>query len=207
MRVVGGEWRGRRLVAPAGRATRPTSDRVREAVFSTLEAYVARGLLRATPGDARSEPAAPFAGFSVLDLFAGSGALGIEALSRGAARCAFVERGAPALRALRANLEAFGCAPPRARVVARDALRAAQADVGEGNAYTLVLVDAPYAASAAFERRFAGLAASIIAPGGVLVIEAARGHEVRLPLCELAVKTYGSTQVTYLGQQVTCPGT
>ena len=106
MRVVGGEWRGRRLEAPAGRATRPTSDKVREAIFDVLGALL---LERPAPvleaGDRRAEGVAgPFAGHVALDLFAGSGALGIEALSRGAARCTFVERGPAALRALRANL-------------------------------------------------------------------------------------------------------
>src|SRR5215217_1246585 len=88
MRVIAGRWRGRRLQAPAGAATRPTGDRVREALFSILGDRVV---------DAR-----------VLDLFAGSGALGIEALSRGAAEATFVDNAAPAIRAIGANLEALG---------------------------------------------------------------------------------------------------
>ena len=93
MRVVAGTLGGRRLRAPRGTDTRPTSDRVREAVFSML---------------------GPLDGMRVLDLFAGSGALGIEALSRGATHAVFVERTRPALDVLRANLEALGLGPERA---------------------------------------------------------------------------------------------
>ena len=110
MRVVGGAWRGRPLQAPAGRTTRPTSDKVREAVFDVLGA-----LPEADP---------PPAGHVVLDVFAGSGALGIEALSRGAARCTFVESAPPALRALRGNLERLGV--PVVRAAGGDAAQAAR---------------------------------------------------------------------------------
>src|SRR6185295_14611285 len=99
MRIVGGSLGGRVLRAPAGRATRPTSEKVREAVFNIL-------------GDVE--------GASVLDLFAGSGALGIEALSRGAAHATFVDAGRPALATIRANLDELGLAP-RATVLAGDA--------------------------------------------------------------------------------------
>ena len=108
MRVIAGELGGRRLATPRGDATRPTSERVREALFSML---------------GRSD------GLRVLDLFAGSGALGIEALSRGAAHATFVERSAPALAALRANLAALGLGE-RASVRAGDALAALR---GAGN--------------------------------------------------------------------------
>ena len=87
MRIVAGQWRARKLVAPAGETTRPTSDRTRETLFSMLVSRLGT-----------------FEGLSVADLFAGSGALGIEALSRGAASCLFVEHDAAAVRALRANL-------------------------------------------------------------------------------------------------------
>jgi 16S rRNA G966 N2-methylase RsmD len=100
VRVVGGAWRGRPLQAPSGRGTRPTSDKVREAMFDVLGALP----------EARRELAGrgPLAGHAVLDVFAGSGALGIEALSRGADSCAFVESAPPALRALRGNLARLG---------------------------------------------------------------------------------------------------
>jgi 16S rRNA (guanine966-N2)-methyltransferase len=117
MRVVGGTWRGRPLVAPAGRATRPTSDKVREAIFDVLQALPemcppggreAAGAAPSAAGPAATTPAGPLAGHVVLDLYAGSGALGIEALSRGAARCTFVERERAALSALRRNLASVG---------------------------------------------------------------------------------------------------
>ena len=122
MRVVAGELGGRKLVAPTGRTTRPTSDRVREATFNALESLGA------------VEDAV------VLDLFAGSGALGIEALSRGAARATFVERDRAALAALRTNLERCGLGPPRAEVVVGDGL-----SVGLAGPWDLALLDPPYA--------------------------------------------------------------
>jgi 16S rRNA (guanine966-N2)-methyltransferase len=119
VRVVAGELRGRRIEAPPGNDTRPTTDKVREAVFNALGSL---DLVR----DAR-----------VADLFAGSGALGIEALSRGAAHCTFVERDRSALRVLRDNLDHLGVAD-RARVVAGDAIATAGGD------FDLVLADPPY---------------------------------------------------------------
>ncbi|HEX9093015.1 MAG TPA: RsmD family RNA methyltransferase, partial [Coriobacteriia bacterium] len=92
MRIVAGSWRGRRLIAPGGRATRPTSDRVREALFDALVARLGADL----------------GGAAVLDLYAGTGALGLEALSRGATRAVFVENDRAALRALADNVSALG---------------------------------------------------------------------------------------------------
>ena len=132
MRVVAGTAGGRRLVAPAGRDVRPTSDRVREAVFSMVASRRA------------------IAGTAVLDLFAGSGALGIEALSRGAASATFVERDPAALRAIRTNLAACGLAAG-AEVVRDDAVRflgrAADHDAGHDDAarYDIAFCDPPYA--------------------------------------------------------------
>lgn len=94
LRIIAGEWRGRKLVAPTGDTTRPTADRTRETLFSMLVSRI---------GD--------FEGLAVADLFAGSGALGLEALSRGAASCVFVEQDAAALRALRGNIAALRAAP------------------------------------------------------------------------------------------------
>ncbi|HVY44643.1 MAG TPA: 16S rRNA (guanine(966)-N(2))-methyltransferase RsmD, partial [Minicystis sp.] len=125
MRVIAGALGGRRLVAPPGRATRPTSDRVREAVFSAL-------------GDVE--------GAVVLDLFAGTGALGIEALSRGAAHATFVENARASLAALRENLAALGLGATSS-VIAQPAARAVASLAGApGPAFDLVLVDPPYAA-------------------------------------------------------------
>ncbi|MEY3905987.1 MAG: hypothetical protein RIR59_810, partial [Pseudomonadota bacterium] len=105
MRIIAGQWRGRPLIAPKGDATRPTADRTREALFSMLVSRL---------GD--------FDGLSVADLFAGSGALGLEALSRGAARCLFVEQDRAAIEALRTNIAKLG---------------ATQADIRQGSVLSL----------------------------------------------------------------------
>jgi len=123
MRVVAGELRGRRLSSVLGRETRPTSDRARAGVFDWLRDRVS--------------------GARVLDLFAGTGALGVEALSRGAREAVFVERARPALRVLRGNLAALGL-ESRARVVERDLSRGLGALVGDGGVFELVFADPPY---------------------------------------------------------------
>jgi 16S rRNA (guanine966-N2)-methyltransferase len=193
MRVVGGRWRGRRLVAPAGRATRPTADRVREAIFDVLTAL---RLGAAAPADAPG--AAPFAGVVALDLFAGSGALGIEALSRGATACTFVERDPAALRALRANLAVLEAGPPASEVRAVDYRRALEADLAAARRYNLVLVDAPYALYPAVEAELADRLPGVLCPEAVVAIETGKGRAVRLPLAELRVRHYGDTWVTFL---------
>src|SRR5918999_4707697 len=132
MRVIAGRYGGRRLQAPPGAATRPTSDRVREALFSVLGGRVD--------------------GANVLDLFAGSGALGIEALSRGAAEATFVDSAPAAARAVRANLEALGLEAEVHRADARAFLRAARKG---GRQYDLVLIDPPYRRAAALARELA----------------------------------------------------
>src|SRR5215218_7730528 len=121
MRIVAGRWKGRRLVAPAGRAVRPTADRVREAWMSIVNPWLP---------DAR-----------VLDLFAGSGALGLEALSRGAAGVDLVETAGPSLEAIETNLAAVG-AGDAARVHRVDALKLASAL--ESDAYDVAIADPPY---------------------------------------------------------------
>ena len=122
MRIVAGQWRGRKLVAPAGETTRPTSDRTRETLFSMLVSRLGS-----------------FEGLKVADLFAGSGALGIEALSRGAATCLFVETDAAALRALRSNLANLQAAP-QADVRAASVLALGPAPAP----LDLILLDPPY---------------------------------------------------------------
>lgn len=129
MRVVAGQFRGRRLVSPPGRAVRPTRDGVREAIFAMLES---RGALK---------------GASVLDLFAGTGALGIEALSRGAAEVTFVERDGAALRILRANLERLGLEDPRARVVPAEVMAWLERAGSQRPPADLALCDPPYSFS------------------------------------------------------------
>lgn len=122
MRVISGEWRGRKLLAPKNDATRPTADRVRETLFSMLASRLGS-----------------FEGLHVADLFAGSGALGIEALSRGAEQCLFAEQDRDALDALRRNLAALD-ATPRADVRAGSVLALGPAR----RTYDLLLLDAPY---------------------------------------------------------------
>src|SRR5438445_6041525 len=123
MRVIAGRLGGRRLKAPRGRATRPTSDRVREAIFAML---------------------ADVEGARVLDLFAGTGALGIEALSRGAAHAVFVERDARALAALRENLAALELGPDAAEVRRVEALAALRSARSAKETYDLLFIDPPY---------------------------------------------------------------
>ena len=122
MRIIAGEWRGRKLVAPKGDFTRPTADRTRETLFSMLASRLGS-----------------FEGLSVLDLFAGSGALGLEALSRGAGHCLFVEQEAEAIKAIRANIDTFD---------ARSRTQVQQGSVmslGPAKApHDLILLDPPY---------------------------------------------------------------
>ena len=166
MRVVAGIARGRRLDAPPGSATRPTADRVREATFNAL------GSLAAVEGA------------TVLDLFAGSGALGIEALSRGAAAATFVDHDAKALTVVRRNLEATGLGD-RATVLRTDATTFA------GGHFDLVLLDPPYAfGDEAWSRLLADLDAEVV------VIESDREVPVPEPWRVLRAKKYGGTVVT-----------
>ena len=236
MRVVGGAWRGRPLQAPAGRTTRPTSDKVREAVFDVLGALPeaeealagladsagseAPGVAVAT-GSPGGTAGGALAGHAVLDVFAGSGALGIEALSRGAATCTFVEAAAPALRALRGNLERLGvpvaragggephAAPdapgPRAVVLGTDVRRALAADARRGARYTLVFADPPYDA---YERVRPALVRSlgrVLVSGAVLVVESAAGTPAGLPWTVVKEKRYGDTRVTFLVTDAASP--
>lgn len=207
MRVVGGEWRGRPLVAPAGRGARPTSDKVREAMFDVLLA-----LQEVRAGGDAAPAAGPLGGHVVLDLFAGTGALGIEALSRGAGACTFVEHERAALRALRANLERLGVTvgardrreegddgrAARARVLAADARRALRADARRGARYTLLFADPPYDRYAEVRPALARLLGPLLAPRAVLVIETAAGTAAGLPWTIVREKRYGDTRVTFL---------
>jgi pantetheine-phosphate adenylyltransferase len=176
LRVTGGELAGRRLRAPATRGVRPTADRVREALFARLGSWD---------------------GARVLDLYAGSGSLGIEALSRGAARVVFVERSAAVIATLRANLAALGL-EPRARVVRGDAKATLRRLAREGERFDLVLVDPPYASGEA-PRVLASLAgAGILARGATLVLESSRRDELATPvgLVVLDKRRYGDTKIT-----------
>ncbi len=211
VRVVGGEWRGRPLAAPRGRGTRPTSDKVREAMFDVLaalpEARAAGAALAPSPsGAAHDGPgearAGVLAGHVVLDLFAGSGALGIEALSRGAASCAFVENERSALVALRANLERLGVPAGQLRA-ARGSPRPTRAapcrlTPGAARAILSCLRTLRTTAYAEVRPALARLLRPLLATGAVLVVETAAGTAVELPWTTVRVKRYGDTQVTFL---------
>jgi len=157
MRIVGGAWRGRALVAPAGQRTRPTADRVRQAVFDML--------LHAPWGGREIVE-----GAHVLDVFAGTGALGLEALSRGAAFACFFENDPAALRALRTNVTACR-AEGRVEIVAGDVMR-----VGRGRPASLVFLDPPYGQDLV-PRAIARLReAGRIDPGALIIAETGRNE-------------------------------
>lgn len=173
MRIISGSRRGARIAAPKGAATRPTGDRVREAAFNLI---------------------GPVDGAAVLDLFAGSGALGLEALSRGAARAVFVEADRDACRAISANLDKL--ALTGARVVRDDVVRALRAEIGGGRLYDLVLCDPPYGTFAAMQTALADLLPPVLAPDGLLVVETGAKEEPELPLRLVTSRRYGAARVT-----------
>ena len=168
MRVVAGEFKGRRLHTARGSRTRPTSDRVREALFSML-------------GDV--------SGARVLDLYAGSGALGIEALSRGAESAVFVERDQAALAALRRNLDAVGA---RAEVRRQDVVRFLARPKGT---FDLVFCDPPYDDAPAVAAPFAGALPTLLGDDARIVTESDKRNPLLLPLPLLVERTYGDTRV------------
>lgn len=172
MRIIAGQWRGRRLVAPPGREVRPTADRVREAWMSILR-------------DALPEA-------SVIDLCAGSGALGLEALSRGAAAATFVEQSSTVLRTLRANIESLG-AGDRATVRRADALAVARAT--PAGAFDIAFADPPYASPLA-----EALVTQWRAVPFAYCLAIEHGVRTVLPVEGLDADTrrYGDTAITFL---------
>ncbi len=180
MRVVGGALKGRRLASFKGSAIRPTSDKVREAVFNLLAARFPDGFE------------------SVLDLFAGTGAMGIEAISRGAARGVFVERDAGAVSVIEKNLTACGI-EGSAKVLKREALSALRSLLKDGEGFDLVIIDPPYGSELA-EEVLKGMV-RLLNPGGFVVLEASK----RTPLTGapeglqvVMEKSYGDTLVYLL---------
>ena len=187
MRVIAGALGGRRLKAPPGTGTRPTSERVREAVFAMLgEITHAR----------------------VLDLFAGSGALGIEALSRGGASVVFVERDARAARVLQQNLDTLGISPAAAQVRRLDALDALREAAARQETYDLVFVDPPYGRAhpaaarppiSAAERWGPSLSAilpSLLSQGARVVVESDHRAPIELAVALERTRRYGDTLIT-----------
>lgn len=172
MRIVGGELGGRSLLAPRGRATRPTPDRVREALFSIL-------------GD--------LGGARVLDLFAGSGALAIEALSRGAGSAVLVDSSAAAVVAIGRNLEALGL---QAEVRRMPALAFLGSAAGDARQYDLVFLDPPYRHATALGPQLAAALEPVLAPGARVVAESDRRAPLELsPLPRLDERRYGDTLI------------
>jgi 16S rRNA (guanine966-N2)-methyltransferase len=164
MRVVAGRYGGRTLKAPRGRAVRPTADRVREALFSIL---------------------GPLDGVRVLDLFAGTGALGIEALSRGAVACVFVDVDT---RPVEANLEALGIGAEVRRGTALSALKA-------GDQYDLVLLDPPYRDAARLGPQLTEALPPVLGASARVVSESDRRHPLDLGLPLLDERRYGDTLI------------
>jgi 16S rRNA (guanine(966)-N(2))-methyltransferase RsmD len=171
MRVIAGTHRGRELTAPKGRATRPTSDRVREALFSIL-------------GDITD--------LRVLDLFAGSGALGIEALSRGAQKATLVDSGHAAVAAIRRNLDTLGL---EAEVVSQPAARFLQAASRDGRQYDLVFLDPPYRHASTLGRELSSALMPILAGEARVVAESDRRSPLGLELRLLDERRYGDTLI------------
>jgi 16S rRNA (guanine966-N2)-methyltransferase len=173
MRVIAGSRKGHKLAAPRGLDTRPTSDRVRENIFNLVGPV----------DDAR-----------VLDLFAGSGAMGIEALSRGAASAVFVEHDADAVRTIERNLDRLRLTG--ARVVRGDVLRAIAQEATAGAKYDLVLVDPPYGMLTEIQPRLARHLPSLLAANGLVVLETDARTQPELPLPIRTTRKYGQTRVT-----------
>ncbi len=175
MRVIAGRYRGTRLRAPRGEATRPTSDRVREALFSILVSVQ----------DSR-----------VLDLFAGSGALGIEALSRGAGSAVFVDSAAAAMAAVNRNLESLGL---DAEVVRRPAVAFLEGAAIRGAQYDLVFVDPPYRLASAVGPELSIALGPVLAPGARVVAESDRRAPLELDLPLADERRYGDTLIRIHG--------
>jgi 16S rRNA (guanine966-N2)-methyltransferase len=181
VRIIAGSRKGARIFAPRGTDTRPTGDRVREAAFNLI-------------GPGRTEDA------MVLDLFAGSGAMGLEALSRGAAHATFVESDREACRTINRNLDKLGLND--ATVLCQDAQTALRADARGGTRYDLVLVDPPYRRFSSLQNALIQHLPEILAPDGLLVVETAAEEELELlPLAKRTSRRYGAARVTLFEHQ------
>jgi 16S rRNA (guanine966-N2)-methyltransferase len=173
VRVIAGAFKGRTLHAPRGQRTRPTADRVREALFSML---------------------GPLDGVRVLDLFAGSGALAIEALSRGAAEAVLVERDPRAVAAIERNLEPLGAAATVRRRDVLDYLR----DPAEGP-FDLVFADPPYDAASRLGRHLSQRLTALLVADGRIVTESDKRNPLMLDLPLLRQRDYGDTRISIHG--------
>ena len=175
MRIISGTWRGRKLIAPAGLQTRPTADRTRETLFSMLASRLGS-----------------FEELRVADLYAGSGALGLEALSRGAAHCTFVESDRAATEAIRANVATLGA-------TGIDIMAMSAARLPRAQPFHLILADPPYAAGSGSAVVASVTAAEWLAPGGWIAIETERGASVDPgPLTPEVERDTGRARLTLL---------
>ena len=172
MRIIAGTHRGHTISAPPGTDTRPTSDRVRENVFNIL---------------------GPVDGASVLDLYAGSGAMGLEALSRGAERAVFVERDHDAAHVIERNLDKLRL---RGTVLRRDAVSVL---ASETRKYDLVLVDPPYHMYLDVQAQLARYLPGVLSEDGVVVVETDARIEPELPLPQRTSRKYGAARITVYG--------
>ena len=172
MRIISGSRKGHTIHAPAGRGTRPTSDRVRESIFNIV---------------------GPVEDATVLDLYAGSGAMGLEALSRGAASAVFVERDPDAIRAIERNLDKLRL---RGTVLRQDGIAVL---AGEKRKYDLVFVDPPYEMYTDLQPQLARYLPAVVAADGVVVVETDARIEPDLPLEQRTSRKYGSARVTVYG--------
>jgi 16S rRNA (guanine966-N2)-methyltransferase len=173
VRIVAGSRKGHRIAAPKGRDTRPTADRVREAAFNLI---------------------GPVDGMAVIDLFAGSGAMGIEALSRGAARAVFVESDQTAAKTIERNLEKLRLTG--AAIVRADAITALAAEAAAGRRYDLVLVDPPYEMFSSLQTGLARYLPAVLEPAALVAVETAAAEEPDLPLEKRTSRRYGSARLT-----------
>jgi 16S rRNA (guanine966-N2)-methyltransferase len=173
VRIVAGSRKGHRISAPRGVVTRPTSDRVRESAFQLV---------------------GPIEDAHVLDLFAGSGAMGLEALSRGASSCVFVERERAACRVISQNLEKLRLTG--AIVACRDVRDALREERARRRRYDLVLVDAPYEEWAEYEAELGELVPGVLADDGAVVVETDAHVEPALPLDLVTSRRYGSARIS-----------
>ena len=173
MRIIAGSRKGARIYAPRGRETRPTGDRVREALFNLV---------------------GPVDGMDVLDLYAGSGALGLEALSRGADSATFVDADRAAARTINRNLDKLDLAG--ARVYVDDTVRRLAADAARGRRYDLVLIDPPYRELAGILPVLAPHLEAVLASGGLVVVESDAREEPELSLPLRTTRRYGSARIT-----------
>ena len=175
MRVIAGRLGGRRLTAPRGKVTRPTSDRVRESLFAML---------------------GELGGASVLDLFAGAGGLGIEALSRGAAAAVFVERDGAAVKALRANLAALDLQPEIAQVRREGVLAALRTAKAREETYDLVFIDPPYTQARDWGPELSAGLPALLRPAARVIVESDRRTPLEIGVEVERERRYGDTSIT-----------